>query len=281
VEAAPRSSFLARHEFLIRRLHSLSGLVPVGAYMAIHLATNATVLNGPESFQEKVDTIHGLGQFLPAVEWAFVFLPIIFHAVIGVMMIAKIVPNTGSYPYTGNIRYILQRATGMIAFAFILWHVLHMHPTLGAPFEPMGGAQFDHHAATSTAAGALQAHWWVSGLYLVGLAACVFHLANGLWTMGITWGVWTTPAAQRRANWVAIGAGMVLGSLAFAAWWGMVISADVGQARIYERVRAEMEEELQQRMRDAEQPARERPADEPEQSAGGPSEESLAQQEAE
>jgi hypothetical protein len=35
--------------------------------------------------------------------------------------------------------------------------------------------------------------------YAIGILACVFHLANGIWTMGITWGVWTSPAAQSRA----------------------------------------------------------------------------------
>ena len=40
---APSSAgFLARNEFLLRRLHSLSGLIPVGAYMVVHLLTNAT-----------------------------------------------------------------------------------------------------------------------------------------------------------------------------------------------------------------------------------------------
>ena len=34
-------------------------------------------------------------------------------------------------------------------------------------------------------------------LYAIGVLSCVFHLANGIWTMGITWGVWISPAAQR------------------------------------------------------------------------------------
>jgi succinate dehydrogenase / fumarate reductase cytochrome b subunit len=61
------SSFLARHEFLIRRLHSLSGLIPVGAYMVIHLLTNASTLSGPMSFQNAVYQIHSLGAILPVV----------------------------------------------------------------------------------------------------------------------------------------------------------------------------------------------------------------------
>ena len=65
---APPSSFLARNEFLIRRLHSLSGMIPVGAYMVVHLLTNATVLDSPAKFQAQVNTIHGLGLVLPVVE---------------------------------------------------------------------------------------------------------------------------------------------------------------------------------------------------------------------
>ncbi len=46
--------FFTKHEFLIRRLHSLSGLVPVGAYMVVHLLVNASILNGAGSFQQFV-----------------------------------------------------------------------------------------------------------------------------------------------------------------------------------------------------------------------------------
>ena len=44
--AAEESSlpFLVKHEFLVRRLHSLSGLIPVGAFMTVHLLVNASVV---------------------------------------------------------------------------------------------------------------------------------------------------------------------------------------------------------------------------------------------
>ena len=54
------------------------------------------------------------------VEWVFIFIPILFHATIGFIIIAGMMPNTAAYPYNGNIRYTLQRATGMIVFAFIV-----------------------------------------------------------------------------------------------------------------------------------------------------------------
>ena len=45
------SSFFGRHQFLIYRLFSLAGLIPVGAYIVVHLLTNASILNGPATYQ--------------------------------------------------------------------------------------------------------------------------------------------------------------------------------------------------------------------------------------
>ncbi len=223
------SSFLVRHEFLIRRLHSLSGLVPVGAFMCVHLLANASVLEGPAAFQKTVYQIHGLGDLLPVVEWTFIFIPILFHAIIGVVIIRGGLPNTSSYPYSANIRYTLQRATGMIAFVFIMWHVFHMHGWIHAEWwvnairrlpEPFRGANFRPYSAASTAGEALQSVV-VVGLYAIGILASVFHLANGIWTMGITWGVWTSPMAQRRASLVCSVFGVALAVVGMSALWGM------------------------------------------------------------
>lgn len=222
----PAQPFLVRHEFLIRRLHSLSGLVPVGAYMVIHLATNASVLNGPGTFQSNVYSIHSLGKLLPFVEWGFIFLPILFHAIVGVGIAVGMVPNTGNYPYYANRRYTAQRWTGMIAFVFIMWHVFHMHGWfhfegwLKNVAEPFGGAEFHPYNAASSAGLALQ-NIVVVVLYAVGVLACVYHLANGLWTMGITWGVWTSVAGQRRALYVCQAFGILLAVVSMGALYGM------------------------------------------------------------
>jgi succinate dehydrogenase / fumarate reductase cytochrome b subunit len=202
--AFAEDSFLARHEFLLRRLHSLSGVIPVGAYMCIHLLTNASVNNGAATFQNSVYQIHSLGIVLPIVEWVFIFIPILFHALYGVLIIRNSQPNSGTYTYGANRRYSAQRVTGMIAFLFIVWHVLHMHGWIHADWwikglREMGHAQFAPYNATSTAARAMQASVLVPILYSIGMLSCVFHLANGIWTFGITWGLWLTPTAQRRA----------------------------------------------------------------------------------
>lgn len=222
---ASTTPFLVRHEFLIRRLHSLSGLVPVGAFLCLHLATNASVLGGGEIFQSNVDRIHALGPLLPVVEWTFIFLPLIFHAVVGVMIIRTGLPNTGSYAYRNNIRYTLQRATAWIALAFILYHVFHMHgwfhgeTWLKKVAEPLGGAKFDPLDAADSAALALNSIV-IQILYAIGILASVYHLANGIWTSGITWGLWVTPAAQRRADWVCLAFGLLLAAVGLGALTG-------------------------------------------------------------
>lgn len=237
----PSGSFLARNEFLIRRLHSLSGLIPVGAYMCVHLLTNASVLNSVATFQNAVFQIHSLGNLLPVVEWVFIFIPILFHAIVGVVIVRGGLPNSSSYAYTSNIRYTLQRATGMIAFVFIAWHVFHMHgwfhfdAWLHNVAEPLGGAKFSPYNAASTA-GAAMASLLVQVCYAVGVLASVFHLANGIWTMGITWGVWISPTAQKRASVACTVFGVLLA--------GVGMSALVGFSRVDVDKAVEVEDKL-------------------------------------
>jgi succinate dehydrogenase / fumarate reductase, cytochrome b subunit len=214
--AAPSSSFIGRNQFLIYRLFSLAGLIPVGGYMTIHLLTNATILDSPATFQKQVNTIHSLGIILPVVEWTFIFIPILFHAIIGSMIIAGAVPNTNSYPYANNIRYTMQRVTGIVAFFFIAAHIIHLHH-LGSY---VGGGKFDPHHAASSAGNALTG-LSVQLFYAIGMLSCVYHLANGLWTFGITWGIWTTPRAQKRANLLSILLGCGLAVVGLSALWGM------------------------------------------------------------
>lgn len=238
------TSFWTRHEFLIRRLHSLSGLIPVGAYMVVHLLVNASVLDSPGAFQRNVDQIHSLGGILPVIEWTFIFLPLLFHAIVGVVIVREGIPNHQAYPLAKNYRYTLQRVSGMIAFFFIMWHVFHMHgwfhnsTWLSQVAEPLGGHKFRPYNAASTAGEAIQASLLVQILYAVGVLSCVFHLANGLWTMGITWGLWISPAAQRRASMACWAFGVVLAVVGTGALWGMR-TVDVEQAREFENARYE------------------------------------------
>jgi len=250
VATGAKPSFFVRHEFLLRRLHSLSGLVPVGVFLCMHLSTNASVVAGPEMFQRNVDLIHAAGPLVPLLEWVFIFLPLLFHGLFGFVIVATGVSNTWNYPYPNNYRYYLQRVTGVIAFFFILFHVLHMHHygelLLGSGGGTFQWGQFDPERATSSASMALQP-LWLQALYAIGVLASVYHLANGIWTMGITWGVWVSPRAQRRADYVCLGFGVLLALIGLSGLAGMV-NADRVRAQAYETAREQERKEFEERV---------------------------------
>ncbi len=225
------ASVFGRHEFVIRRLHSLLGLIPVGAFLFVHFVTNVSILDGSATYQLRVDQIHSLGPMtLLVVEWSCIFLPILLHGVIGLIIVARGKRNVSAYPYAGNFRYTLQRWTGVIAFAFILWHVFHTRGWFVSPWwmehvtRPLGGGTFDAARAAATAAAAIQASLLVMVAYAIGTLASVYHLANGLWTMGITWGVWTSPRSQRWANVPCLAIGIGLAAMGFAALVGLCVT---------------------------------------------------------
>jgi succinate dehydrogenase / fumarate reductase cytochrome b subunit len=126
----------------------------------------------------------------------------------------------------------------MIAFVFIVYHVFHMHGWFHFDWwktgvaEPLGGAQFRAYNAASSLGAAMNG-FVMPLLYAVGVLSCVFHLANGIWTMGITWGLWVSPAGQRRADLACIAFGIGLAVLSLVALFGAV-NVDEAQAKIVE-----------------------------------------------
>ena len=220
------SDFFLRHEFAIRRLHSLLGIVPLGLYMAVHLATNASLLNAPETFQRAVFLIHSPGKLLPLIEWGLIFTPLIFHAVIGVWIAKTGRSNSSQYRFASNRRYTWQRWTGVVAMVYLFFHILHLHGWFHAELwldgvRRFGFASFRPYNAASTLVAAMEGWVWPA-FYLVGVLACVYHLANGLWTAGITWGLWISPRAQERATKLCFAIGVVLAILGVSAWWAAV-----------------------------------------------------------
>lgn len=188
-----------RH-FLIRRLHSLTGLL-FGGYIVVHLLVNATIFQGtqPDVFQEQVNKIHSL-PFLLAIEWVFIFLPIIYHTIYGIWIVFTGQPNVESYGYLKNWFYFWQRVSAMVIVAFIIFHVLGMKGFFGHVLA------FDPEQATRTTIRHITAHWTVAYLiYPLGILASSYHLANGFWTAAITWGLTVSAAAQKRWGFVCIG----------------------------------------------------------------------------
>src|SRR6266481_1303162 len=65
--------------YLLRKLHSLSGIIPVGAFLAEHFWSNSAVLVSAAKYDEVSRDLQTI-PFRPFVEWAFIFLPMLNHA---------------------------------------------------------------------------------------------------------------------------------------------------------------------------------------------------------
>ena len=193
-EARSASEFSsARRDFVLRRLHGLSGLVPVGIFLVSHLWTNAKALKGQAAFDHAVEGINHL-PFLPLIEIFGIFLPLAFHALYGVKLALDARTNVTRYPYSRNVFFALQRATGLVAFVFIGLHLWEFRiPKLLGRMRP--------DAFYPTLELHLSSVWGgvpiAAIVYLVGIAASVFHLSNGLLTLSFSWGLCVTRRSQR------------------------------------------------------------------------------------
>jgi succinate dehydrogenase / fumarate reductase, cytochrome b subunit len=178
--------------FTLRRLHSLSGIVPVGAFLFEHiLISNSTAIgsNGPAAYADQVKFL----AHLPLVfflELFGIWLPIAFHALYGFYIWYRGEGNTVSYPWSGNWMYTAQRWTGGIAFVYIVWHTYTMRFT-----------GVDLHDSPMQSFGKVQGEVMHTGLflfYVVGLIAAAWHFSYGIWLFSAKWGIVSGDKAQKR-----------------------------------------------------------------------------------
>jgi succinate dehydrogenase / fumarate reductase cytochrome b subunit len=217
-----------RYHFLLRKLHSLSGIVPIGAFLIEHMLTNSMAFyGGKERFNESVHWLHGL-PYLLFLEIFGIFLPIAFHAVYGITIALTSESNVSSYPYFANWRYLLQRLTGYVAFLFIILHLLKFRFADWVGWGPAFVGSVDPFEITRNGLVA----WRPGGqlvvppavtfaIYCIGLAAACFHFANGIWGFCISWGLTISRKGQQRVGVVSALIGLVLfawGSLALYAF---------------------------------------------------------------
>jgi len=201
-------SWFARHHFLLRRLHSLAGIIPIGVFLIEHLLTNSLAF-WPEKFNEQVHWLHNL-HYLLWLEILFIFLPLAFHGGYGIIIAWQGKLNALRYPYMDNWRYTLQRVTAWIVVVFVLLHLAHFRFAhwLGGELYP---GTPDPFAITQRGFLSLVLPTWLwLVIYAVGLTAVVFHFCNGIVTFCITWGIAISVESRKRVSVVASGVGVVL-----------------------------------------------------------------------
>jgi succinate dehydrogenase/fumarate reductase cytochrome b subunit (b558 family) len=194
VQSSPQLLARERRAFVWRKLHSLTGVVPVGVFLVLHLWTNARALGGQQAFEEAWSDSARL-PYRPFLEVLGIGVPLLLHVVVGIKILFEMRPNLRRYPTGGNVAYVLQRVCGVIALAFIGYHLwqLRIQAVLGrldpSDFFPTLCASLSGTVGPGLPLAAI--------VYLVGIAAVVFHLANGLHGFCCSWGITTSRRAAR------------------------------------------------------------------------------------
>lgn len=210
----PGSRAWFKDSFVLHKLHSLSGVFPIGVFLIFHLVVNSYALRGEVEFNTAARAISYL-PFVQIVEWALIFIPLIFHSVYGFMITAEMRNNTGTYQYGRNWLYLLQRISGVIAFAYVLFHVWETWG-LKQRYHFTEGEALGHQAISYASMAWRFADWWYVAIYVIGIFMAAFHLGNGLFNFAIRWGIAIGKQAQNVA--AVLGWGIFLGLTGIGVW---------------------------------------------------------------
>ncbi|MGI9108294.1 MAG: succinate dehydrogenase [Pyrinomonadaceae bacterium] len=193
--------------FVLRKLHQLSGIVPLGIFVLEHFYTNSKALTGPADFNNAVRDLQSI-PYIIFVEIGGIFIPLIYHAVYGMFMLKEMRANNLAYPYPRNWFYTIQRLTGVILFFFIFFHVLNFRFGLIPGLNERSVAHYPNEAFQIVASEF--ALWPILLVYTIGITATVWHFANGLWLFAVDWGIVIGERAQRVMGYACIGFGVFL-----------------------------------------------------------------------
>lgn len=182
-----------RSEFNYRRLHSLLGVVPIGIFLIQHLIVNHFAVYGRESFNAAAHVLESL-PFKLFLETVIIYLPLLFHAILGVYIVFVAKNNVKRYGFFRNWMFYIQRITGIITLIFLAWHIWETRVQIG-----MGNAEANY----SLMEGILDnpAMFW---FYIIGVISTTFHFSNGLWSFLVTWGITQSPKSQRIATYATL-----------------------------------------------------------------------------
>ncbi|GIP54789.1 MULTISPECIES: succinate dehydrogenase cytochrome b558 subunit [Paenibacillus] len=182
--------------FYSRKLHSLLGVIPLGFFILEHMITNfSAVEGGSQGFKDSVAFLNSLPLVL-VLEIFGIFLPLLYHAVYGMFIAFQAKPNNTRFRNERNLRYLLQRITGVLVFAFVIWHLYEtrFQVAIGnVTHEELGGVMHDI---------VMNPFFFI--LYLIGVLSAAFHFANGLWSFMVSWGITVGPRAQRVSSYICM-----------------------------------------------------------------------------
>lgn len=197
--------------FVRSRLGSFLAVFPLGLWTVGHLWNNLAAFKGGPAWQTAVTEYpHPLAHLVTMV---VVLLPLVLHMIWGISRMAQAQPNLHRHARFNNFKYVLQRlsAIGLMLFlgAHIWLAMLHPRFVEGHP-EPFAdiAKEMRHHGPTLA-------------VYVLGTLGVAFHLANGLHTFTMGWGVVASRRAIRRLDGAVIGLFLALLAMGWAVIYAL------------------------------------------------------------
>jgi succinate dehydrogenase / fumarate reductase cytochrome b subunit len=200
--------------FVRARLGSLLAFAPLGVWTLLHLWNNLSAFQGPEAWEKSVTTYsHPVAQLLTGI---VVLLPLMLHTVWGVMRLLTTKPNNVRYGFFANLRYALQRASAVGVLLFLGAHIwlAMLHPRFveghAEPFSDIAH-EMRHHGPTLA-------------VYLLGTLGVSYHLANGISTFAMGWGLVSSRRGLRNVELVSYGMFAVLLAMSWSVIYALYSS---------------------------------------------------------
>lgn len=196
----------ARGSFLQARLASLLAIAPLGVWTFFHLWNNLAAFYGAAAWEASVTGYSS--PFAQLFTGCLVLVPLAMHTVWGIGRIFTSQPNNTRYRAYANLKYLLQRVAAVGVLLFLgahLWlAMLHPRLTVG------------HGEAFADIAHEMRFNPPTLVVYLLGTLGVTYHLANGLQTAAMGWGIATSKAALKRLEWLTIGTFLLLLTMAWS-----------------------------------------------------------------
>ncbi len=193
--------------FVRARLGSFLAFFPLGVWSVNHLWNNLAAFQGGDRWSAAVTEYpHPAAQLASGV---IVLVPIVLHTVWGVKRLASSRPNNVRYGFFANLKYALQRLSAIGLALFLgahLWlAMIHPRLTTGRP-EPFADLAREMHFHAPTLA-----------VYLLGTLGLAYHLANGLHTFTMSWGLVASRRALKKLDGVVVVLFLVFLAMGWAA----------------------------------------------------------------
>ncbi|MGD9200654.1 MAG: succinate dehydrogenase [Chitinispirillia bacterium] len=194
--------------FWLKKLQSLIGIIPVGVFLFIHFSINSYAEKGAEAYTKSILFIRSL-PLLFFLEVGGIFIPIILHALIGLLIIITVKFNMLKFPYWANFSFSFQRITGLFLFLFIGYHVWHMK--FSHPADEMLTARIVYSKMSENII--------ITIFYLIGTIAAAYHLINGLYNFAVKWGITYGQKARKYWAWTCFILGLIFTGWGVHIWW--------------------------------------------------------------